>query len=97
MGGSSLLYLKDFCRTEKKIMTSELDREYIQELITLQDLNNNGMSRGEVIGIIQIITGASLKNMNSTGTISVKQRCFRSSIIMAPYKLPTSQQPSGAV
>ena len=40
------------------MMTSDLDREYTQELITLRDLNNNGMSRGEVIGIIQIITGS---------------------------------------
>ena len=44
---------------EKKLMTSELDRDYIQELITLRDLKNNGMSRGEVIEIIQKITGAS--------------------------------------
>ena len=40
------------------MMTSELYRDYIQELITLIDLNNNGMSRGEVIGIVQTITGA---------------------------------------
>ena len=38
-----------------------MDRDYIQELITLRDLNNNGMSRGEIIGIIQTITGASFK------------------------------------
>ena len=36
LGVSSLLYLKDFCCTEKtKILTSELYRDYIQELITL--------------------------------------------------------------
>ena len=52
-GVSTLLYLKDFGRTmEKKLLTSDLDRNYIQELLTLQDLKNNGMSRGEVIGLI---------------------------------------------
>ena len=36
LGVLSLLYLKDFCRTENtKMITSELDRDYIQELITL--------------------------------------------------------------
>ena len=51
LGVLSLIYLKDFCRTEKtKIMTSELDREYIQELITFRELNNNGMSRGGLLG-----------------------------------------------
>ena len=57
-----LLYLKDFFRTEKtKMLTSELDCDYIQELITLRYLNNNGMSRGEVIGLIQTITSESFK------------------------------------
>ena len=41
------------------MLTSELDRDYIQEMITLRYLNNYGMSMGEVIGIIQTITGAS--------------------------------------
>ena len=41
------------------MLTSELDRDYIQEMITLLDLNNNCMSRGGVIGLIQTITGAS--------------------------------------
>ena len=44
-----------------KILTSELDRDYIQGLINIRDLKNNGMSRGEVIGLIQKITGASFK------------------------------------
>ena len=57
---STLLYLKDFGRTmETKMLTSDLDRNYIQELVTLRDLKNNGMSRGEVIGLIQKMTGAS--------------------------------------
>ena len=64
LGVSSPIYLKDLYRTEKtKIMTSELDRDYIQELTTLRDLKNNGMYRGEVVGTIQIITGASLKKI----------------------------------
>ena len=74
------------------MLTSELDRDYIQELITLQDLKNNGMYRGEVTGLIQTINDASFKNLNSTGTISVKQSFFRSSRIMAPSKLPRPQQ-----
>ena len=60
LGVLSLLYLKDFCRTDKtKMLTSKLDRDYIQELITLRYLKNNFMSRREVIGLIQTITGAS--------------------------------------
>ena len=42
-------------------MTCKLDRDYIQELIALRDLNNNCVSIGEVIGIIQKMTGASFK------------------------------------
>ena len=41
------------------MLTTELDRAYIQELITLRDLKNNGMSRGEVIAVIQRLTGSS--------------------------------------
>ena len=56
LGVLSLLYLKVFCCTEKtKILTYKLYRDYIQELITLRDLKNNCMSRGEVIGLIQIV------------------------------------------
>ena len=43
------------------MLTYEFDCDYIQELITLGYLKNNGMSRGEVIGLIQTITGASFK------------------------------------
>ena len=53
---SSIIYLKDFARGEKKMLTAELDRVYIQKLITVKDLNNNGMSRMEFIGVIQKIT-----------------------------------------
>ena len=59
LGVLSLLYLKNSCCTDKKkMMTSKLDRDYIQELITLRELKNNGMYREEVIGITQTIHGA---------------------------------------
>ena len=89
LGVLSLLYLKDFCRTNKtEMLNSELNRDYIQELITLRELKNNGMSRGGVIGPIQKLLVHHFKNPNSTGTISGKQSCFQSSIKMAPSKLP---------
>ena len=58
MGKESILYLDDFKRgkMEEKILTTAEDREYIQQLITLRDLRNNGMSRMEVIGLIQTLT-----------------------------------------
>ena len=52
-GVSSIIYLKDFTRGETKMITTDLYRVYIQKLITLCDLKNNGMSRMEVIGIIK--------------------------------------------
>ena len=62
LGASSLIYLKYLGRTEKtKMLTSELDCNYIQELTPIKELKNNEMSRGEIIELIQTITGASLK------------------------------------
>jgi len=60
MGKESILYLDDFKRgkMEETILTTAEDREYIQQLITLRDLRNNGMSRMEVIGLIQTLTRA---------------------------------------
>ena len=59
-GVSAIVYLSDFERSkETKMLTTVLERLYIQELITLRDLKNNGMSRGEVIAVIQRLTGAS--------------------------------------
>ena len=56
------LYLDQFQRQKKsasnKSLTTELDRTYLQQLITLRDLKNNGMTRKEVIGVIQKLTGA---------------------------------------
>ena len=98
MGVSSLLYLKDSCRTEKtKMMTSKLDCDYIQEQITLRDLKNNGMSWGRLLGSSKQLLLHHLKIQNNTVTISGKQICCRSSRIMAPSKLPRPEQPSGAV
>ena len=53
---SSIIYLKDFALVEIKTLTTELGRVYIQQLITLGDLKNNGISRMEVIGVIQNFT-----------------------------------------
>ena len=39
-GVSYIIYLKDFARGETKTPTTELDRVYIQQLITLHDLKN---------------------------------------------------------
>ena len=58
---SLILYLKDFSRGETKTLTTDFDHVYIQQLITLRDLRNNGMSRMEVIGIIQKMTKASFE------------------------------------
>ena len=57
-GVQLIIYLKYFAQGETKTLTTELDRVYIQQLITLCDLKNNGMSRMEVIGIIQKMTKA---------------------------------------
>ena len=62
MGGLDTLYLKDFTRKEENCMlTTELDRVYLQELIALRDLRNNGMTRREVIHLIQQLTGATFE------------------------------------
>ena len=63
MGVSSIIYLKYFTRGETKTLTTELDLVYIQQLITLRDLRNNGMSRMKVIGIIQKMTKASFEKV----------------------------------
>ena len=60
-GVSSIIYMKDFTRGETKTLATELDRVYIQQLITLKDLKNNGNSRMEVIGVIQKMTKAYFK------------------------------------
>ena len=60
-GVSLIVYLKDFTRGGKIMLTNELDRVYIQQLITLRDLKNNGMSRMEFIGVIQKMTRASFE------------------------------------
>ena len=51
-----IIYLKGFALVEIKTLTTELGRVYIQQLITLGDLKNNGISRMEVIGVIQNFT-----------------------------------------
>ena len=56
MRGSEYLYLKDFERgrmNDTRSLTSKVDREYIQHLIVLRDLRNNGMTLPEVFGLIQ--------------------------------------------
>ena len=56
-GAEYYLYLRDFergsNRDSTRCLTSELDRSYIQQLIVLRDMHNNGMTRSEVIGLIQ--------------------------------------------
>ena len=56
MGVSDILYMKDFeCGRNiiAKSLTSELYHDYIQYLIALRYLKNNGIKRREDIGIIQ--------------------------------------------
>ena len=60
-GGEGVLYLDEFQREKRgdsKMLTTEEDRRYIQQLITMRDLRNNGMTRMEVLGVIQMLTGA---------------------------------------
>ena len=55
-GKADMIYLDKFVRGRKddgKSLTTEEDRAYIQELITLCDMRNEGMSRKEAIGVIQ--------------------------------------------
>lgn len=57
-GKDAVVYLDEFRRGEKvagKMLTSEETRDYLQELIVLRDLKNNPMTRGEVIGTIQMM------------------------------------------
>ncbi len=69
IGGVDYVYLKDFervCGVDARLLTSEEDRNYIQQLIVLCDLCNNGMTRMEVIrlcqiGLIQKMAGCSFK------------------------------------
>ena len=51
-GVLSIIYLKNFSRG-KKMINTELDSFYIQQLITLRNFKNHGMSRMDFIGIIQ--------------------------------------------
>ena len=60
------------------MLTTESDRVYTQKLITLCDLENNGMSRMEVIGIIQKRLSLILRRHSSTGIIVGGQKRFRS-------------------
>jgi hypothetical protein len=60
-GGEGILYLDEFHRESKgdsKMLTTEEDRRYIQQLIVMRDMRNNGMTRHEVLGVIQMLTGA---------------------------------------
>ena len=43
------------------MLTNELDHVYIQQLITLRDLENNRVSRMEIIGVIQKMAKASFE------------------------------------
>ena len=65
----ALLYLDGFKRkmgTEKNnTLTSEIDKDYIQQLIAHSDLKNNVMPRSEVIDIIQNISGADFVKANN--------------------------------
>ena len=64
MGVTDILYLNDFAHSRSgdgKMLTSELDCGYIQQLIILCDMNSNDMSRGEVIGLIKKMTGATFE------------------------------------
>ena len=49
------------------MLTTELERVYTQKMITLCDLENNGISRIEVIGIIQKRPRLILRRYSSTG------------------------------
>ena len=51
------------------MLTTEFDRVYTQKLITLCDLENNGMTIMEVIGIIQKRLRLILRRHSSTGFI----------------------------
>ena len=62
MRGSEYLYLNDFergRRNDTQSLTSVVDREYIQHLIVLRDMRNNGMTLPEVFGLIQKLTNCS--------------------------------------
>ena len=62
MGGLDTLYLNDFSgKEDNNMLTTKLDRVYLQELIALRDLKNNGMTRREVICVIQQLTGATFE------------------------------------
>ena len=58
-----IIYLKNFAQGETKMLTTELDRVYIQKIITLCNFKNNEMSRMEVVGIIQKMTKASFEKV----------------------------------
>ena len=60
-GVSFIIYLNYSARGKTKTLTAELDRIYIQQLITLCNLKNNGMSIMEFIGVIQKMTKAYFK------------------------------------
>lgn len=56
MGGLDCLYLHDFsCHSNgsTRSLISELDRNYIQQLIIIRDIHNDCMTRPEVIVLIQ--------------------------------------------
>ena len=59
-----ILYMKDFesgGNINDKYIASDFDSDYIQHFIVLSDLENNDITRGEVIGIIQKMTFASFE------------------------------------
>ena len=79
------------------MLTSDLDRDYIQELINLQDFKNNGCPGGGLLGSSKQVLVHHLKKTNRNGTIAGKKICCQSSKIMAPSELPRPKQPSVSV
>mmetsp|Transcript_8725 Transcript_8725/g.18452 ORF Transcript_8725/g.18452 Transcript_8725/m.18452 type:complete len:656 (+) Transcript_8725:167-2134(+) len=65
-GGDPVLYINDFKPASEggnpNLLTNEADREYIQQLMAQRELENNRMSSGEVVGVIQTLTGADFKS-----------------------------------
>ena len=63
-GKEGMVYLNEFKRDndeKNNMLTTEQDRAYLQQLITMRDMKNNGMTRNEAIGTIQLLTGANFK------------------------------------
>ena len=79
------------------MLTTELDCVYTQKLITLCNLENNGMTIMEVIGIIQKRIRLILRRHSNTGIILRGQQSFWNCRIVVPYKLHRQELPIGAM